>query len=77
MEQAERDVAFDGEPGKDAALLKDKDAPRIGTAHHFAIDPYFSAGGRKKTGHGAQQRRFAAARRSEQTDKLSIGNFAG
>ena len=38
FEEAEADVAFDGEPGKDAALLEDEDAAGVGTVHGFAID---------------------------------------
>ena len=56
IEEAEGDVAFDGEPGKDAALLEDEDAPRVGSVDGFAVDGDLSAGGRKKAGHGVQQR---------------------
>ncbi len=38
MEQAEANVAFDGEPGKDAALLEDENAAWIGSVDRFAID---------------------------------------
>jgi len=55
MEEAESDVAFYGEPGKDSALLKDENAPRVGSVDGFPIDLDLSAGGCKKTGHGAEQ----------------------
>ena len=69
FEQAEADVAFDGEPGEDAAFLEDEDAARVGAAHCFAIDGYLPAGRREKSGHGIQQRRFAAAGGAEQAQR--------
>ncbi len=38
LEQAESDVALDRQPRKNAALLEDKDAPRIRLPHRFAVD---------------------------------------
>jgi hypothetical protein len=73
MEEAECDVAFYGKPGKNAALLEDEDAPGIRTKDRFAIDGDLSTGGGKKAGHGAQQRRFATTRGTEETNELSVG----
>ena len=38
LEQAEADVAFDREPGKDAALLEHEDAARVGAVDALAVD---------------------------------------
>ena len=75
LEEAEADIAFDGEPGKDAALLEDEDAAGIGSGDYLAIDADLSAGGGEEAGHGAEQRRFAAAGGAEEADELSFGNF--
>jgi hypothetical protein len=75
MEETEGDVAFDSEPGEDAALLEDENAPGIGPVHDFAVDLYLSAGGGEETSHGAEQCRFAATGGAKETNKFSFGNF--
>jgi hypothetical protein len=43
--------------------------------HYFAIDLYLSAGGREEASHSAEQCRFAATGRAEETNKFSLGNI--
>ncbi len=72
LRQAKADVALDCQPGKDPAFLKDKDAALIGACHGFSIDRDGTAGGREKSSHCIQQRRFSASGGPDQADKFTI-----
>jgi hypothetical protein len=74
-EQSESDVAFDCQPGKYAAFLKDKDAARVGSTNGFAIDFDFTAGGFQKSGNGIEKGRLAATRGPEEAKKLAFTYF--
>src|SRR5439155_16685731 len=73
--EPEPDVAFDRQPGKDAALLEDEDPARVGAAHLLAVDPDRARGRRKETGDDVQERGFPAPRRAQDADELALAHL--
>ncbi len=73
--ETEADVAFDGEPGEDTALLKDEDAARIGTADDLAVDADFAFSGLEKTSDGAEESGFATARGTKKADEFAVADL--
>src|SRR5580692_6099665 len=75
VRQAKADVAFDGQPWENAALLKDEDATAVRAGDALSVDRDRPACGRKKAAHDVEQCRFAASRWSDDADKLAIFDF--
>src|SRR5438874_1185664 len=71
-EEAEADVPFDVQPRKNAALLKDEDAPRIGSGHALPVDRHLSFARREEAAGDVQQRRLAAAGGAEDADEFAF-----
>ena len=73
--QRESDIFEHGHVGIKRVALEDHGdfpRPRRQIVHHFAADEQLAFRGRFETGDHAQQRALAAARRSEQHEKLSV-----
>src|SRR6266540_2412383 len=77
LAEAEADVALDGQPGEDAALLKDENPARVGAADLLPVDPHGAGGRREKAGNDVQERGLAAAGRAEDADELSLAHVQG
>jgi hypothetical protein len=75
FKQTELYIALDGEPWKNAALLKNKDTARVGPTYYLTIDPDFSASRRQEPRHGTEQCRLTAPGRSYNAEKLSFADF--
>jgi hypothetical protein len=72
---AEANVSFHRQPGKDAALLEDEDAPRVRPVHDLTTDFHDATCRGQKTSHDVQQRRFAAPGRAEKTQELALSDL--
>src|SRR3954471_15331600 len=72
--QPEADVPFDGEPRKNAALLKDKDAPRVRPGHPLAIDANLPLRRRNESGGDVQHGRLPAARGTQDADEFAVAD---
>src|SRR5205085_4691637 len=76
-EEAEADISFDGQPRKNAALLEDEDASRIGTGDALVIDHHVPRCWLHESADDVQQRRLPAARRAENADEFAVADVEG
>jgi hypothetical protein len=70
--QAEGDVLFHRHPRKQRVFLEHHAALRTGAGHQLAVGGDGAGRRQRKAGDGIQQRRLAAAGRTEQADELAL-----
>jgi hypothetical protein len=72
--EAEHHVLLDGEPGKHGAMLGHEDAGRAGLGQLRTIDRHRAAVGAIESREDVQQRRLAAAGRTDDGDDLAVAD---
>jgi len=75
--QTEADVLMHVQPGKNAVLLKNENATRIGRDYGFSFDQDIAGSRLEKSGHDVEQCRFSAPARPDDANKLTVCNVGG